>query len=248
MKYNVEYSCGHKGTVELFGPTKDRESKIEWYEHEALCPECYKKRMEEKKKEMGLVADVRLNAGGLLYNAPDDEDIAIVFYGDTYPHKAEIQSLGAVWTDRYPREGFLNDMIMGGSGYKSWVLYSSVENFEENIKKVETIAKVNNYPSEVDIIMYSTQKQKQLDKRTRINNELEELGPKPEWPDEISRIWPEGGSWNCKFYGKPGNWRIYIKNQEIQLSDDLKKQMEEIYKKRLEWKKTKEAIEKGKNI
>ena len=88
MKYNVEYSCGHKGTVELFGPTKDRESKIEWYEHEALCPECYKKRMEEKKKEMGLVADVRLNAGGLLYNAPDDEDIAIVFYGDTYPHKA----------------------------------------------------------------------------------------------------------------------------------------------------------------
>lgn len=139
-------------------------------------------------------------------------------------------------------------MIMGGLGYKSWVLYSSVENFEENIKKVETIAKVNNYPSEVDIIMYSTQKQKQLDKRTRINNELEELGPKPEWPDEISRIWPEGGSWNCKFYGKPGNWRIYIKNQEIQLSDDLKKQMEEIYKKRLEWKKTKEAIEKGKNI
>ena len=139
--------------------------------------------MEEKKKEMGLVADVRLNAGGLLYNAPDDEDIAIVFYGDTYPHKAEIQSLGAVWTDRYPREGFLNDMIMGGLGYKSWVLYSSVENFEENIKKVETIAKVNNYPSEVDIIMYSTQKQKQLDKRTRINNELEELGPKPEWPE-----------------------------------------------------------------
>ena len=30
MKYNIEYSCGHKGTVELFGPTKDRESKIEW--------------------------------------------------------------------------------------------------------------------------------------------------------------------------------------------------------------------------
>lgn len=56
-------------------------------------PECYKKRMEEKKKEMGLVADVRLNAGGLLYNAPDDEDIAIVFYGDTYPHKPKYSHL-----------------------------------------------------------------------------------------------------------------------------------------------------------
>lgn len=110
---------------------------------------------------------------------------------------------------------------------------------------MESIAKVKNYPSDVDIIMYSNQKQRQLDKRTRVNKALEELGPKPEWPEEISRVWPEGGTWNCKFYGRPGKWRIYIKNQEIQLSDGLKEQMEEIYEKRNEWKKKKDEIERG---
>lgn len=53
MKYDVVYSCGHKGTVALFGPTKDRESKIEWYGREALCPDCYKAKMEKKIKRWG---------------------------------------------------------------------------------------------------------------------------------------------------------------------------------------------------
>ena len=32
MKYDVTYSCGHTGTVELYGKTSERESKIRWYE------------------------------------------------------------------------------------------------------------------------------------------------------------------------------------------------------------------------
>ena len=51
MKYNVEYSCGHKGTVELFGPTKDRESKIEWYEHEHYAQNVIKKEWKKRKRK-----------------------------------------------------------------------------------------------------------------------------------------------------------------------------------------------------
>ena len=47
MKYDVTYSCGHTGTVELYGKTSERESKIRWYETTAVCPECYKKQQEE---------------------------------------------------------------------------------------------------------------------------------------------------------------------------------------------------------
>ena len=47
MKYDITYSCGHAGTVELYGKTSDRESKIRWYETTAVCPECYKKQQEE---------------------------------------------------------------------------------------------------------------------------------------------------------------------------------------------------------
>ena len=47
MKYDITYSCGHTGTVELYGKTSERESKIRWYETTAVCPECYKKQQEE---------------------------------------------------------------------------------------------------------------------------------------------------------------------------------------------------------
>lgn len=41
-KYTVEYSCGHWGEVNLYGPGKERERKIEWFKNQALCPDCYK--------------------------------------------------------------------------------------------------------------------------------------------------------------------------------------------------------------
>lgn len=40
-KYDVEYSCGHTGTVELYGPNRDRERKLEWMA-EGVCPDCYR--------------------------------------------------------------------------------------------------------------------------------------------------------------------------------------------------------------
>lgn len=57
-KYTVTYSCGHDGVVELFGPGKERERKLEWYRDVAVCPECYKaqKQAEVAKANEGLVA------------------------------------------------------------------------------------------------------------------------------------------------------------------------------------------------
>lgn len=49
MKYTVKFSCGHEARIDISGPTKDRERKIEWYTDYGLCPECYTKEMEAKK-------------------------------------------------------------------------------------------------------------------------------------------------------------------------------------------------------
>lgn len=49
MKYTVTYSCGHSGTVELFGPERDRERKLEWYQEHAVCPECYARQQTEER-------------------------------------------------------------------------------------------------------------------------------------------------------------------------------------------------------
>jgi hypothetical protein len=40
-QYAITYSCGHSGTVNLAGPVKGREAKLDWY-RTAVCPECYR--------------------------------------------------------------------------------------------------------------------------------------------------------------------------------------------------------------
>lgn len=38
-KYEINHTCGHTSTVQLFGKCSERERKIEWMERQE-CPEC----------------------------------------------------------------------------------------------------------------------------------------------------------------------------------------------------------------
>lgn len=42
MKYDVTYTCGHVATIQLYGKTSERESRIKYLEGNCVCPECYK--------------------------------------------------------------------------------------------------------------------------------------------------------------------------------------------------------------
>lgn len=46
--YNITYVCGHEGSVRLTGPKRTREWIVSNKEKE-LCPECYKKHLEEER-------------------------------------------------------------------------------------------------------------------------------------------------------------------------------------------------------
>lgn len=54
--YYGTYSCGHEGRVNLIGPTKDREWKKEKH-FSGLCPECYKKALEQKRQSEDAAAE-----------------------------------------------------------------------------------------------------------------------------------------------------------------------------------------------
>lgn len=69
MKYDVTYSCGHEGTVELFGKNSERERKIWYFENHGLCPECYKKACDEAKAEFAAYTE-QVEA---LYDLPELE-------------------------------------------------------------------------------------------------------------------------------------------------------------------------------
>lgn len=50
MKVNITYSCGHEGTIEVFGKAEERERKIKYFEEYGLCPDCYKKGKQGEEK------------------------------------------------------------------------------------------------------------------------------------------------------------------------------------------------------
>lgn len=47
-KYTIKFSCGHEEEKQLFGPNKDRERKIKFFEERGVCSACYRA---EKKAE-----------------------------------------------------------------------------------------------------------------------------------------------------------------------------------------------------
>jgi len=51
-KYDVKFNCGHTETIELYGPGKQRESKIAYYEKNGECSECYKARRQKERENM----------------------------------------------------------------------------------------------------------------------------------------------------------------------------------------------------
>lgn len=53
MRYNVTYSCGHHGVVDLYGPTKEREHKLAWYQSECLCDDCAARIRAEENSALG---------------------------------------------------------------------------------------------------------------------------------------------------------------------------------------------------
>lgn len=95
MKYEVTYSCGHTGTVQLYGKTDERERKISYYKEYGLCSECYKKQKQGENEKMGLVlcstVEYELSGKGEI-------QVRLSFRGDTKPHKEEIKALGYRWT------------------------------------------------------------------------------------------------------------------------------------------------------
>jgi len=63
-KYDVTYSCGHSERVKLFGPTRDRERKIEWMESR-LCYDCFRAKLERDRLAASAAAAQQAEENGL---------------------------------------------------------------------------------------------------------------------------------------------------------------------------------------
>lgn len=91
-QYTVNYSCGHTGSVNLFGPGRDRERKIEWLERAGSCPECHQQ--EKQKQQQQLLDELANTTPELPALVGSDKQIA---WADTI--RAEVIIRSKKWVD-----------------------------------------------------------------------------------------------------------------------------------------------------
>lgn len=214
-KYNITYSCGHEGTVQLFGKSEERERKIKYYEEFGLCAECYKKQKQEENAKLGFliggsVADTLSEKGEI--------QICLSFAGDTLPHKEEIKALGYRWTAVDASQmAYMHKPDMG------WVKVIPYECLEEEKEKAFAIGAKEAEVSDRELAnqkeryqeMLSEQKlfRKRNKKKLEAQKQLADL--LPEKPECI-----RDGHWNEKVYGKAGRYSIYLDGNKVNISDE----------------------------
>ena len=214
-KYNVTYSCGHEGTVQLFGKADARDRKIKYYEEYGLCSECYKKQKQEENAKLGLLI------GGSVEDTLSDKgeiQIRLFFAGDTLPYKEEIKALGYRWTAVDASQmAYMHKPDMG------WVKVVPYEHLEEEKEKAFAIGAKEAEISDRELAnqkeryqeMLSEQKlfRKRNKKKLEAQKQLADL--LPEKPECI-----RDGHWNEKVYGKAGRYSIYLDGNKVNISDE----------------------------
>lgn len=220
-KYSITYSCGHEGTVELFGKVAEREKKIDYFEKNGLCRECYKKKMKETVKEEGLV----FNASILpRVDSSDGSFLLNVWYsGDTKPLKDDIKALEYKWS---ALETTTESMLSATSPSFFWNKVVKADDVNAEVEAAKKLGVTafhisQKFWNKVDCQIAIRAQQEWKEKHEKMS-ELK----KPEPPTII-----KGCKWNGVVYGKSGNYSIYPNGEKTSITDDeaakLKRYIEE---------------------
>ena len=249
-KYNVTYSCGHEGTVQLFGKADARDRKIKYYEEYGLCSECYKKQKQEENAKLGLLI------GGSVEDTLSDKgeiQIRLFFAGDTLPYKEEIKALGYRWTAVDASQmAYMHKPDMG------WVKVVPYEHLEEEKEKAFAIGAKEAEISDRELANQKERYQEMLSEQRIYKRNLRKKAPQDTsenrekqqmYEEKLRSLCPvepdviRGKYWNEKVYGKAGRYSIYPDSRKLEISDEEAAALKKYLSDRAEYRKTKKEME-----
>lgn len=194
MKYDIMMSCGHIETVQIYGKADDRERKIRYFENYRTCKECYKQKMRERERKQGLLFHACIDP--CVQQMDGDVYLLAWYSGDTITHKDEIKSFGYYWDGR------------------RWWKKIKLQEFQEKAVQAASIG-AKKTESKKPLQMYYfkralTAQEEWYDIRDKIS-----AVKKPERPGIV-----KGHYWNQNIYGRDGQYRIYLDDEETFISDE----------------------------
>lgn len=201
MKYDVVFSCGHEGTVELYGESSYRERKLAFFREEGQCTECYKAAMRAKNAATPLTLKIGLRPFNTAY------PISCYFCGNVYPVKDTVKSLGYMYGDCA-----LSMLDFARKPEKLWHNDISPDDLVAEIEKVKSafpeIIIVHDY-NETDLAVARNIIAERQVAKDKAAAEIAAI-PKPEKP----KCYPQG-RWNGKIYR---NNTIYVDGEAVKLT------------------------------
>lgn len=222
-KYTVEHSCGHTQVHVLFGPTKDRERKLEWMATQP-CTECWaaQKRAEEAKKPI----IITIHSDGLIHG--DGIWVEAAAAGGTEPRKDELKARGWRWGEI--RGGIMDYLSTKGPamGWTLAKLCKSKGDIDSTLQYIK--AEAEYFGAEV-VNGLATIEQMALKESLAQLASQPPAPPKPAKPVPPEDIIPAGKYWNRKIYGNEKyGYRIYLDSKETRLSTEQVARLQEYLK------------------
>lgn len=197
-------------------------------DHIDTCPDCYKQFIHEKEAAKGLLVSYSIDLDAAYHG--NLCEIAI-FSGDTYNQKSKLKEFGC----KYSLGKWIYLFPITLENPKNLDMEHHIES-ELGATKIGYIQYKRQFKYALEIINKYNEKMEEKQK------ELDELGEKPEFPEEFVTL-RNGRRWNGIVYGK-NEKSVYFDGEKIIIDSDLAKEVQDIVVKREEWSKKKKAIEK----
>lgn len=211
--------CGHSRTVDLVGPSSERERKLAWYEGQD-CPQCWGESKRAREASMPITMTIHTN--GMDKDEQGNILAWVVLTGGTINHKDEIKGLGYFWGDV---RGGVMDMLSTSRPDKAWRkivrLLDLVDAQSSTIASLhaeaqQLSAKIVNGIDAMDIEMA----RQQIAKQQAVKDAVASIA-KPARPECHPLSRHPGAKWNGTYYGSDrSGWSYYVANAKHTLTAD----------------------------
>lgn len=125
----INYACGHGSTKkQMYGKHSERKRKVSWMEFNMVCPECYKKSQQEKRKSETLTAELTTS----LYGHIGGGWAMVIVRGDSYSIKDGLKACGCIWGDYTNAD----DLLGMRQQIKKWMLIIAKKGEELTTDKI----------------------------------------------------------------------------------------------------------------